>query len=189
MNTIELPKERTILFTKQVDQESISKLTEKIIEINEHDRYLEKLYELHCLTYIPKPIKILIDSYGGQVYQILGCVGVIESSKTRIHTIATGAAMSCAFILLISGHFRSCLQHATPMYHQISSNGGGKIQDLEEDLNETKRLQKWLEQFTLRKTLITKEKLEEIKKKKFDWFFTAMEAVKYGVVDEILKEI
>lgn len=186
---LKLPLDRNIFFCEQVDQESINKVTKRIIEINENDKYLKELYHLSGIEYRPKPIKVWIDSYGGNVYQIMGLVGIIEFSETEVYTIATGAAMSCGFVLLISGHKRFALPHATPMYHQVSSIAASTVQDMEEDLNETKRLQKWIEDLTLRRTKISKSKLAEIRKTKFNWFFTQSEMLSYGIVDSIIKSI
>jgi ATP-dependent Clp protease protease subunit len=180
------PKDRKLFFGKQVDQESIEELSKQIVLINESDRLLESLYVVYDLTYIPKPIEIFIDSYGGLVYQVMGLVGIMEKSVTPIHTICTGAAMSCGFIMLIHGHKRFCYEHGTPLYHQVSTGFKGKTQDMEEKLVETKRLQNKLEEMTIRKTRITKEKLDEIREKKIDWYMTAEEAKKLGVVDEIV---
>ena len=183
---IELPKDRNIFFTKQVDQASIAEVTQKIIEINEDDKRLKKLYDVYDMEYTPKPIKIFIDSYGGNVYQCFGLLSVMEKSKTPIHTIVTGCAMSCGFMMLISGHKRFAYPLSTPLYHQVSSGGWGKLKDLEEDLAETKRLQKLIEKITLEKTKISKDRLKEVFKGKIDWFMNADEALKLGVVDEIL---
>jgi len=187
-NTLRVPKpmDRKIFFSKQVDQSSIEEIVKKIITINEDDEHLEKLYHLYELDYHPKPIEIYIDSYGGFVYQILGLVSIMEKSKTEIHTIATGAAMSCGFIMLIFGHKRFCYEHATPMYHQVSSGAWGKIEDMEQSVEQTKRLQDKLEEFTLRKTKISKEKLDQIRKEKFDWYMDSHEAKRLNVVDEVL---
>jgi ATP-dependent Clp protease protease subunit len=180
------PMMRKLFFGKQVNQESIQELSEKIVLINENDELLEKIYDAYDLTYNRKPIEIFIDSYGGLVYQVMGLVGIMEKSKTEIHTICTGAAMSCGFIMLISGHKRFCYEHGTPMYHQVSSGGSGKVEDLEQRLEETKRLQDKLEELTIRKTKISKETLDSNRKGKVDWFMTAEEAKKLGVVDEII---
>jgi len=178
--------DRNLFFTSQVDQDSISKLTQDIIKIWEHDEQLKKVYDLHDITYEPKPIKIYIDSYGGLVYQCFGLLSVMERCETPIHTIVTGAAMSCGFMMLISGHKRFAHRLSTPLYHQVSSGAWGKLKDMEEDVQETKRLQKLLEQETLAKTNIGAKKLKEVYEKKVDWFMSADEALKLGVVDEIL---
>lgn len=186
MKVIEVPKERKLFFTRQVDQESISNLIKSIMEIEEHDEYLKKLYAIHDIKYTPKPIEIIIDSYGGTVYQCFGLLSVMEKSKTPIHTIVTGAAMSCGFMILIFGHKRFAYEHSTPMYHQVGSGGWGKVKDLEENIEEAKRLQNKIEEMTLAKTKISKKKLDKIYKTKKDWFMTSAEALKLGVVDEIL---
>ena len=139
-------------------------LTKSIIDINENDAYLKDLYCVYNLDYNPKPIKIYIDSYGGMVYQCFGLIGVMERSDTPIHTIVTGAAMSCGFLILINGHSRFAYQHATPLYHQVSTGFYGKVKDMEEKLEETKRLQGKIEEMTVRLTKISKKKLSEVLK-------------------------
>lgn len=186
MASIDLPKERNLFFTKQVDQATIGDLTQKIIEINEDDVRIGKLYSIYDIEYTPKPIKIYIDSYGGNVYQCFGLLSVIENSKTPIHTIVTGCAMSCGFMMLISGHRRFAHRLSTPLYHQISKGGWGTIKELEESLEEGKRLQKILEKEVLNKTDITKARLKEVFEQKIDWFMDPEEAKKLGVIDEII---
>jgi ATP-dependent Clp protease protease subunit len=185
-NNLQLPKERQIYFTKQVDQSSIAELTRQIIEINEDDRHLEKLYKVYDLEYKPKPINVYIDSYGGAVYQCFGLLSVIERSKTPVHTIVTGCAMSCGFLILLAGHKRFAHKMSTPLYHQVSTGFFGKVQDMEEKLEEAKRLQTQIEDYTKSKTKIAKKKLREILENKKDWYMTADEALELGVVDEIL---
>jgi ATP-dependent Clp protease protease subunit len=182
-----LPKKRDLFFTKQVDQASIGDITQKIIEINQDDEHLKKVYSIYGLKYEPEPIKIYIDSYGGYVYQCFGLLSVMERSQTPIHTIVTGCAMSCGFMMLISGHKRFAHKLSTPLYHQVSSGAFGTVKEMEESLQESKRLQEKLEEIVLDKTSISKKKLKEIFDTKKDWFMTSEEALKLNIVDEILK--
>lgn len=184
--TLPLPKERKIYFTKQFDQSSISDISQRIITINDNDEYLKSLYSIHGLAYSPAPIKIYIDSYGGAVYQCFGLLSIMENSKTPIHTIVTGAAMSCGFMMAIHGHRRFAMRNATLMYHQISSMAWGKLKEMEEDLEETQRLQKIIVEMTVKRTKISLETLETNFKMKQDWFMDAKTALANGVVDEIL---
>jgi ATP-dependent Clp protease protease subunit len=110
----------------------------------------------------------------------------MDKSKTPIHTIVTGAAMSCGFMILISGHKRFGYAHSTPLYHQVSTGLFGTTKDVEEGLKETKRLQKKIEEITLDRTKITKKRLKKVFKNKIDWFMSAEEALSLGVIDEIL---
>jgi ATP-dependent Clp protease protease subunit len=184
--TLKLPKSRELFFIKQVDQSSIGELTKSIIEINQDDDHLKKLYSVYNLEYKPDPIKIFLDSYGGQVYQCFGLLSVIERSKTPIHTIVTGCAMSCGFMILISGHKRFAHKLSTPLYHQVSSGVIGTVKEIEYKLEESKRLQAQLEDIVKDKTKITKKKLREIFDLQKDWYMDAEEAKDLGVIDEIL---
>ena len=185
-STLPKPKPRTLYLPEQVNQESMNKLTKSIIEINKSDDYLKKLYAISDIEYSPKPIEIYIDSYGGAVYQCMGLLGVMEKSVTPIHTIVTGCAMSCGFMILISGHKRFGYKLSTPLYHQVSTGFRGKVQDMEESLEETKRLQKMIEKITLARTEIPKKRLKEVLKNKVDWYMTAKEALELGVIDGII---
>ncbi len=57
---------------------------------------------------------------------------------------------------------------------------------MEEHLEESKRLQKKIENLTLERTSISKKKLSEILKNKVDWYMSAEEALSLGVLDGIL---
>jgi ATP-dependent Clp protease protease subunit len=57
---------------------------------------------------------------------------------------------------------------------------------MEEKLQETKRLQKLIEEITLDKTNISKKKLADVLKNKVDWYMSAEEALKLGVIDAIV---
>jgi ATP-dependent Clp protease protease subunit len=115
----------------------------------------------------------------------------MEKSATPIHTYVTGAAMSCGFVILIHGHKRFGYRHSTPLYHQVSTGFWGTgfwgtVADMEDKLTEAKRLQKKIEDMTIERTKITASKLDKIYKRKTDWYMSAEEALKLGVIDEIV---
>lgn len=183
---LQLPMHRDLFFAKGVDQASIEEISIKILEINRDDEKLKKLYDVYGIEYNPKPIKIYIDSFGGSVYQCFGLLSIMEKSKTPIHTIVTGAAMSAGFMILIHGHKRFAYEHSTVMYHQVGTASWGKLKDIDEDIDEAKRLQLKIEEMTLKKTKISKNKLDKVYVRKKDWYMSAQEALKNGVIDEIL---
>lgn len=182
-----LPRDRNLYFTSQVDQSTIGALSKAILEINANDELLKKQYAVYGFDYTPKPIKIYIDSYGGYVYQCFGLLSIMETSKTPIHTIVTGAAMSCGFMMAIHGHKRFCYRNATLMYHQLSSAAWGKLQEMREEVEESNRLQDMIETMTVKKTKILLTTLKENFERKKDWFMSAEDALKYGCVDTIIE--
>ena len=180
------PMNRNLFLAKQVDQASINELSKAIIAINEDDEFISKIYAAHDLSYLPKHIKLYVDSYGGYVYQCFGLLGIMKASKAPIHTIVTGCAMSCGFLISIAGHKRFGYPKSTYLYHQVSGGVIGKAKDMEEDVIETMRLQKMLEDHTLEFTKITAKRLEKVYKGKKDWFIDTDEALKLRIIDEII---
>jgi ATP-dependent Clp protease protease subunit len=188
MSVLNLPeaRNRNLYLAKQVNQDSINDITKAIIEINESDEKLAKIYNAYDLQYNPKPIKLYIDSYGGAVYQCFGLLGVMRSSKVPVHTIVTGCAMSCGFLISITGHKRFGYPKSTYLYHQVSGGAIGKVKDMEEEVIEAKRLQKMIEDHTLEFTKIPVDQLEKIYKRKIDWFIDSKKAIKLGIIDEVI---
>lgn len=179
-------KTRNLFLSAQVNQESILNLSKALIEINEHDRKTKKLFKIEGLKYTPKPIKIYIDTYGGNVYQCFGLLGLMKSSITPIHTIVTGCAMSCGFMIAITGHKRFAYEKATLLYHQVSAGAFGKLKEIEEEVIEIKRLQKMIEDHTLAYTAISPETLADCFDKKEDWYISVEEALKLKIIDKII---
>lgn len=180
------PKPRRLYLAKQVDQASINEITKAIIDINDSDEQLIRISEIYGFSYQPRPIELYIDSYGGYVYQCLGLLGVMEKSKTPIHTIVTGCAMSCGFLISIAGHQRFGYSGATWLYHSVSSGTYGTAKQMDEDVFETKRLQKLIEKHTRRYTDISKEDLRDVYEKKIDWYIDSKLARSLRVVDAII---
>lgn len=185
--TLPTPIDRTLYLFKDIDSESIESLTRKVIEINEHDDYLTKLYAIYGIDYAPKPIKLYIDSYGGDVYQAVGFISLMQASATPIDTIVTGCAMSCGFLIAINGHTRYSHKNSTFMYHQLSTGAVGTLRELEESAEESQRLQALLENIVLARTKITKDKLKKNFSAKADWYITPTDAGKLGIIDKIIE--
>ena len=92
----------------------------------------------------------------------------------------------CATFALETKEAVSHGQHATPLYHQVSTGFFGNVKEMEESLVEAKRLQEKIEEMTLRKTKISKKRLKKVFDNKVDWFMSAEEALKLKVIDEII---
>jgi len=86
-------------------------------------------------------IPVVIDSYGGDAYALLGMVAIIDSATLPVITICESKAMSCGALLFALGHQRYAAPSATFMLHDISSEIGGKTEDMKVDVKELERLQ------------------------------------------------
>lgn len=137
--------------------------------------------------YEREPIRIYINSYGGSVYAMWMLIDAIETSKTPVYMYCNGYCMSAAFQIFLSGHKRYVSKHATLMYHQISCWRYGKYQDLVDDMEHTEHLNDQIETYVTQRTKISADELYQIRQKKRDTYYTAEEAIKYGIADEIIR--
>lgn len=72
------------------------------------------------------------------------------------------------------------------MIHELSSGVIGKLADMEESIDEAKRINKVLFDIIKKETKISPSLLDDIYIKKKDWFFTAEEALEMGLITEII---
>jgi ATP-dependent Clp protease protease subunit len=134
-------------------------------------------------------IKIYIDSPGGSVYSGLGLLDVMEYVKPDIITVNTGLAASMAAVILCSGSDgkRRALKRSRTMIHQPI--GGGWMQqasDIEIEAREINSLKKELYEIISERTGQNYDKVHKDGDR--DYWMTAIDAKKYGMVDEIISK-
>lgn len=134
-------------------------------------------------------IKIYIDSGGGSVYSGLGLIDVMEFIKPDIITVNTGLAASMAAVILCSGTKgkRRALRRSRTMIHQPMSGFGSYAQasDIEIESREMNSIKKELYEIISQNTGQNYDKV--YKDGDRDYWMTAIEAKKYGMIDEIVQ--
>lgn len=133
-----------------------------------------------------KDIYLYINSPGGSVYDALAIYDTMQYVKSDVQTVGIGVQASAAAFLLSSGTKgkRFLLPHATVMIHQPSSGTRGKVTDQEIDLKEALRVKRLMEEIMAKNTGQKKEKIHVDMER--DFWMTAAEAKKYGLVDDVL---
>ena len=133
-------------------------------------------------------ITMHIDSPGGSVKSGLSMVDVMDYIKCDIRTINTGMAASMGSVLLGAGTKgkRMSLKHSTTMLHQSSGGFSGNIQDAEIDWKNWQDVNKEL--FVLLGEYCGKKPEVVMKDATRDFWLSAAEAKKYGIIDEIIKK-
>ena len=134
-----------------------------------------------------KPIKIYIYCIGGKNEPSIALINVCEISVTPIYTYNIGLAMSNGLDILLAGHKRFCLCGSSALIHSGSVGMAGTSEQVKSASdNYTKQL-KWYEDYELRRTTITKAEFKKHKGK--DWYLSAEEQLKFGVVNQIISDI
>jgi len=133
-----------------------------------------------------KDIYFYINSPGGSVYDALAIYDTMQYVTNDIQTVGIGVQASAAAILLSSGTKgkRFLLPYSTVMIHQPSSGTRGKVTDQEIDLRESLRVKKLIEEIMAKNTGQKMDKVHVDMER--DFWMTAQEAKKYGLVDDII---
>ena len=175
---------RKILLSNDIKPETVKSIIETIMDINHDDDLKEADYK----DWDRKPIKLFINSYGGNVYDGLALVDVIKQSKTPVHTISIGSSMSMGLWIYLAGHKRYVGEHATLMFHDITTFTWDKTESIKQELNEVLRLQKMLCNEVTSTSLVKQETLDDYITRKAEWYIPADEAIKLKLSDGYYKE-
>lgn len=132
------------------------------------------------------PIRLYINSPGGQVYAGLAIYDTIQQIECPVATVAVGFTDSFGTVLLTAGSkgMRSALPNATIHMHQPLGGAQGQASDIAIQANEILRLRKSLNGILSYHTGQPIERIERDTDR--DIFFTAEQAKEYGLVDEVL---
>jgi ATP-dependent Clp protease, protease subunit len=135
------------------------------------------------------PINVIIDSVGGDVYEMFGIIDYIESleknSKIKVNTICRGKAMSAAALILASGTGkRLASKRSTIMIHEGSSMQAGKSSDLKAAHKYNSHLEEMANAILGEKT--AKDTKFWSEQSKTDLYLSAKDAQKLGVIDGII---
>jgi ATP-dependent Clp protease protease subunit len=165
-----------IITLGDIETEIVNDIIHSIYEINEED----------VKKQTADPIKLIINSAGGEIYSGLALIDVINTSLTPIHTICHGSAMSMGLIVFVAGHYRTASPNATFMYHEAMYGLEGKTAYHRQEMKEANRIDKICDDYLLSRTKLTQKLLDNVKNTQAEWYFDAKTALKYDVVNEIL---
>jgi ATP-dependent Clp protease, protease subunit len=175
-------RKRDFILDGKVGEDTIRRITEQIIDINRYDEE----QEVKDSNYKREPINVIINTYGGSLYDANLMIGVIETSVTPVHTYCHGKAMSAGFYIFASGHRRFATALATFMYHDGSVGMHDTIHGLKYSLEHYTELRDRYDNYMVSVTRLPKHIMDEKKRIKEDWYMFAEEALGYGLVDEII---
>jgi ATP-dependent Clp protease protease subunit len=133
-----------------------------------------------------KDIKLYIDSQGGVVSAGLAIIDTMNHIKNDVSTVCVGLAASMGAMILSAGTKgkRYILPNSEVMIHQPSGGSEGQASDMEIS---AKRIIKMRENLNKMLAKNTRQPLAKIEKDvDRDFFMSAEEAKKYGIVDKII---
>jgi len=168
-----LLKERIIFLGTPIDDQVANVVVAQLLFLNREDP--------------EKEIYMYINSPGGVIYSGLAIYDTMQMISNPISTWAIGVTASFGTVLLASGTKgkRYALPHATIHIHQPLGGAQGQASDIEIQAREILRLRERLNQIMATNTGQTIEVIERDTER--DFYLDAEGAVKYGIVDQVLK--
>ena len=134
------------------------------------------------------PITIILNSPGGGVHDGLALFDFIRQLRAMGHfvtTMALGRAASMGAVLLQAGDRRVVGANAFVLIHEVSHLSAGKVSEMADGVDFTRRLQgRLLDILSERSTLTAREIQRRWARK--EWWLAADEAVGLGFDDEIV---
>lgn len=170
-------EQRVYWVDDQIDS-SLLDLVKMIMRCNKEDK--DKPVEERM------PIKVFIDSPGGDVQALYATIKAIEISKTPVYTINYCSAYSAAAILLTAGHKRFALPGTSAMFHRGSCYFGGEQSVVQSTKKYFDALDKKLDDFLFSHTNINKKLYN--KKASSDLYMDENECLKNNVIDTIVSD-
>lgn len=134
-----------------------------------------------------KDIKFYINSPGGSVSAGLAIYDTMQHIKPDVSTICVGMAASMGAVLLAAGKAgkRYALPNAEIMIHQVMGGAQGQASDIK---IHAEHILKIKDKLNLILSEHTGKDLKTIEKDADrDYFMGAQEAMKYGLIDQIIK--
>lgn len=133
-----------------------------------------------------KDISLYINSPGGYIHSGLAILDTMNHVKNDISTVCVGMAASMASVILAAGQKgkRFILPNAEVMIHQPSGGAEGKASDIEISARHILKSRELLNKMMAKNTGQPLSRIEKDMDR--DFFMTAEESKKYGIVDKIL---
>jgi ATP-dependent Clp endopeptidase proteolytic subunit ClpP len=131
-------------------------------------------------------ITIIMSSAGGADYAGFGIYDAIKSCSCYVTIKVIGYCMSMATIVLQAADSRLAYPNTTFMIHEGSISAGDRThQELKVETQEMERLVEKMYDIYEESLNISREEIKELCK--VDYFFDAKNALKIGLIDEIIK--
>ena len=189
-------KLHNIYLKGDVDEDMWSTLVDKINEIKSADKEIDEqnigtlsLFGIEAQALRPS-INIYLSTFGGYIYDMFSIYDEIKSlqKEYEVNIYCVGKIMSAGTVIMLAVDLehRFAYPNTTFMYHTLSGYALGKMKDMEEDVEESKRLHKLMWNIIKDNTEIPEEKLDEIYKCKKDWYISADQAKKYKIISKIV---
>ena len=172
-----LSDSREVFLTGEVNSESCDSLITQLM-------YLDR-------TEPDREITLYINSPGGSVTDGLAVYDVISLLDAPLRTVCMGTCASMGAILFLAGSRRQMMEHGRIMVHDPAFGGdhcigGKKPHQIQSELDDLNRCRESLAKIISERTGKSLEEIYEVTIN--DTYFSAKEAVEFGLATDIIRK-
>jgi len=135
-------------------------------------------------------VDLYLSSTGGTAIDMFAIYDVMRvvREKIDINTIGVGKVMSAAVILLAAGTKgkRKIGKNCRVMLHSVIAGNHGTLHDMDNEMKEIKYTQEQYIEVLCEETNLTRPQIKKLLAKNVNSYFSAEDAVKYGIADEVI---
>ena len=128
-------------------------------------------------------IYLHINSFGGSVFAALSTIDTIKNLRIPVISIIEGGAASAATMISVVCSYRIIFKNSFMLIHQLSSGCWGKMNQLEDEMENLKKLMNRIKLIYKENTKIDDNLLDDILK--HDLWWDSRKCKNEGLVDEV----
>jgi len=168
-----LLKERIVFIGEPIDERVANTVIAQLLFLDSQDQ--------------KQDIKIYINTPGGSVTDGLAIYDTMQYVKADVSTICVGLAASMGALLLAAGAKgkRFALPNSQVLIHQVMGGAEGQATDVKIRAEQILKIKDRLNIILVRHTGQLLTKIEKDTDR--DYYMTAEEAAKYGLIDKVIK--
>lgn len=135
-----------------------------------------------------QPIRLYINSPGGDVTGGFAIISTIMTSKTPVYTINVGQWSSMAFLIGITGHRRFSLPNMTFLMHDGSLITAGSTNKAQDKMKFDQRYEnEVVKAHVLKHSKMTSSEYDALSR--VEYYMLPKDALEHGFIDEIVEDI
>ena len=168
----------TINFYSPVTTESCIMLSTMLKNLDVKSKELEYIYDCRI------PIKLHMQSLGGELMPTFYICDLIQNMDTPVHIYIDGYVASAASVIAVYGEKRFMTKHSSILIHQLKSASSGKLNEMKDEMSNLNFFMEMVKEIYLKNSNINEDDLDNLLLS--DVWLSSDKCLSLGLVDSLI---
>lgn len=168
----------TINFYSPVTTESCIMLSTMLKNLDVKSKELEYIYGCRI------PIKLHMQSLGGELMPTFYICDLIQNMDTPVHIYIDGYVASAASVIAVCGEKRFMTKHSSILIHQLKSASSGKLNEMKDEMSNLNFFMEMVKEIYLKNSNINEDDLDNLLLS--DVWLSSDKCLSLGLVDSLI---